>query len=385
VKFVDYDGITVLKSMEVEEGSDAVPPETDELSYTDPETGWTMIFDKWDSTYTNITAAKTVTATYKEMTRYTVKFVDYDGITVLKSMEVEEGSDAVPPETDELSYTDPETGWTMIFDKWDSAYTNITADTTVKATYKEMTRYTVTFYDYNGTTKLKSMEVEEGSDAVPPETDGMSYNDDDEGLMLFSKWDKDYTSVAEDLDVTAVYTPGRTLTLVDWSDFENKKYVSDATSYAAGTMVDLPDYASEISGYNAGWFQARSGLTSDTLYNAVEVSENYDDNEYWFVPVHQLRVYQTQEGNAEPTTADLELYYYDYCWNMFVYDEDSGKYVCREFNANFIPPGLDVKIGDWTFFDSGGNSYSYVSVMYKGMTDIVYATCEVVASSPGGY
>ncbi|MCL1797768.1 MAG: InlB B-repeat-containing protein, partial [Eggerthellaceae bacterium] len=60
---------------------------------------------------------------------YTVIFIDHDG-EIIESVQVEHGSDATAP-------ADPtREGW--VFDGWSGKYTNITADTVVRATYVEV-------------------------------------------------------------------------------------------------------------------------------------------------------------------------------------------------------------------------------------------------------
>ena len=90
-------------------------------------------FDKWDKTddeLKNITADLTVKAEYVK--QFTVKFVNEDGTTVLKEEKVDINGSATPPASDVI----PEKPG-FVFDKWDGNYTNVQADVTVKATYKE--------------------------------------------------------------------------------------------------------------------------------------------------------------------------------------------------------------------------------------------------------
>lgn len=97
---------------------------------------------------------------YKTCTTHnpvTVTFVDYDD-TLLKTQTVDYGSSATAPVSPERK------GYT--FQGWSDSFYNVTADKTVKATYKINT-YTVNFYDRNGNL-LKSEKVDYGNDATPP-------------------------------------------------------------------------------------------------------------------------------------------------------------------------------------------------------------------------
>lgn len=118
VTFVDGLGKT-LKTQSVEQGDSAVAPATPK------RTGYT--FEGWDSSYTNITSDKTITATWAIKT-FTVTFEDGFGRT-LKTQIVEYGSGAsAPSQPSHRGY---------IYDGWDRSYSNVTSDITVKATWKE--------------------------------------------------------------------------------------------------------------------------------------------------------------------------------------------------------------------------------------------------------
>ena len=147
VNFNDYDD-SQISTQTVNYGENATAPANP------TRTGYT--FSSWDKAYTNITADTTITAQYTINT-YTVTFKDYDG-TTLNTQTVDYGSSATAP-------TNPtRTGYT--FSSWDKAFTNITADTTITAQYT-INSYTVTFKDYDGTT-LKTQTVDYGASAATP-------------------------------------------------------------------------------------------------------------------------------------------------------------------------------------------------------------------------
>lgn len=135
--------------------------------------------------------------------KYTVKFFNYDGSVELSSQLVEEGSDAVPPEAPEREG--------MVFSKWLPDYTDVSADLNVYPQYEykqaddttdTRTRYTVTFYNYDGSMKVSIQKVAEGDSARAPET-----IPEREGYT-FTGWLPEYTNVISDLDVYPQYKAG---------------------------------------------------------------------------------------------------------------------------------------------------------------------------------
>lgn len=88
----------------------------------------------------------TVTAVY-EINSYTVTFVDYDG-SVIDTQSVKYQESATLPENPvRVGYT---------FKSWSGTWENITADSTVTATY-DINVYKVDFVDHDGTLIDKSI------------------------------------------------------------------------------------------------------------------------------------------------------------------------------------------------------------------------------------
>lgn len=136
--------------------------------------------------------------------KYTVKFFNYDGSEELSSQLVEEGSDAVPPEAPARDG--------MVFVRWLPDYTDISSDLNVYPQYEyekpaedpedTRPRYTVTFYNYDGSMIVSVQKVAEGDAArtpdVVPERDGYT----------FTGWLPEYTNVISDLDIYPQYKSG---------------------------------------------------------------------------------------------------------------------------------------------------------------------------------
>lgn len=121
----------------VEAGEDADPPICEKEGYT---------FLGWDGSYTNVQDDLTITALWEEIppTIYIVTFDlaggTYTGGGAL-TQQVEEGDSATPPNVP------IKTGYNFL--GWSGSYRNIYADTTISATWEEIT-YTITYYPNGG-------------------------------------------------------------------------------------------------------------------------------------------------------------------------------------------------------------------------------------------
>ena len=182
VIFKDYDGRVIREEL-VEEGTGATaPPNPTREGYE---------FVGWDKLFNRITEETIVTAVYKKIevvvNTYTVTFKDYDGRTI-KTETVEKGKSATAPSNPTRE------GYT--FKGWDKSFNSITSDLSVMATYDRIT-FTVTFKDYNGTV-LKQETVNYNENATAPANPSRTG-------YTFTGWDKDYTKVKSNLEVTATY------------------------------------------------------------------------------------------------------------------------------------------------------------------------------------
>ncbi len=158
-------------------------------------------FNDWNSTSaTYSTCGSNLTLVFRETESHTVTFIDWNG-TILDTQTVAFGAGATPP-------ADP-TRSGYVFAGWDTAFTAVTENLTVTALYHQL--FTVTFLDADGTL-LSEQTVEETTAATEPDMTGRTY-----GGNPFSGWDTDFSAVAGDLTVTAVYavTPADVAAVID--------------------------------------------------------------------------------------------------------------------------------------------------------------------------
>ncbi len=202
----------------------------------------------------NMAAHHTIEITFK-IKSYKVTFVDHDG-TVLKTETVEHGSQATPP-------SDP-TRAHYVFTGWDTTYSDITTNVTVRATY-DPAEYTVKFIGWNGNV-LKTEKVEYQNDATAPTPPAREGYD-------FSHWNLDYTNVSEDLNITAVYTLKEYT--VKFVDSDDSLISTQQVKY--GKSAAVPNDP-EKDGYTfVGWDNLNYGhVTQDMTVKAKYVQGDAD-------------------------------------------------------------------------------------------------------------
>ena len=184
---------------------------------------------------------------------YTVTFMD--GKTVLKTEKVQHGSAATAPEVPEQD------GKT--FSKWDKGFSKVTSDLTINAVY-DVDTFTVTFKD--GEKVLETQKVEYEAAATAPDTARLS---PPEG-MHFAKWDKDFSKVTEDIEVSAVYELN--VYTVTFKKGETTLTTRRVEHGSAATPPNVYDTATEKF---VGWDKSFDNVTSDLIVNAKLEKQKY--------------------------------------------------------------------------------------------------------------
>lgn len=179
--------------------------------------------------------------------KYTVTFMD--GEKVLRAFtNVPHGDTVTAPEVPEKD------GKT--FSKWDKDFKNITSDLTINAVYDVKT-FTVTFKD--GEKVLETQTVEYEAAATAPDTARLS---PPEG-MHFAKWDKDFSKVTEDIEVSAVYELN-VYTVI----FKNGETTLKTEMVKHGFAATQPNVYDTATKKFVGWDKSFDNVTSDLIVNA---------------------------------------------------------------------------------------------------------------------
>lgn len=179
--------------------------------------------------------------------KYTVTFMD--GEKVLATFtNVTHGDTVTAPEVPEKD------GKT--FKGWDKPFDNVTSDLTINAVY-DVDTFTVTFKD--GEKVLETQTVEYEAAATAPDTARLS---PPEG-MHFSKWDKDFSKVTEDIEVSAVYELNEyTVT------FKNGETTLKTEMVKHGFAATAPNVYDTATKKFVGWDKSFDNVTSDLIVNA---------------------------------------------------------------------------------------------------------------------
>ncbi|MBQ4648899.1 MAG: InlB B-repeat-containing protein, partial [Clostridia bacterium] len=247
VKFFDMDGNQIGDTQVINYGQSAVAPAAPEVE------GYA--FTGWDTIYTNVTSNLAVNAKYERLS-YEVKFFDMNGNQIGETQTVYYGEDAVAPAAPEV------VGYT--FDKWDTAYINVTSDLEVNALYNRLS-YEVKFFDMDGNQIGETQTVYYGEDAVAPTAPEV------EGYT-FIEWDAVYTNVTADLTVNATYE--RLSYEVKFFDKDGNQIGETQTVYYGEDAV--APATPEVEGYTFDkWDVVYTDVTADLEVNALYNIKQY--------------------------------------------------------------------------------------------------------------
>ena len=147
VKWVDEDETTLIDQKDYEYG--AIPKFEGVEPTKAADAQYTYTFKGWDKDYTEVKGNQTYVAVYEKTTnKYTVKWVDEDGTTLIDQKDYEYG--AIPKFEGVEPTKAADAQYTYTFKGWDKDYTEVKGNQTYVAVYEKTTnKYNVT-YDLNG-------------------------------------------------------------------------------------------------------------------------------------------------------------------------------------------------------------------------------------------
>ena len=222
------DGDTVLKTVQVKKGESAE-------AYIPEKEGY--VFEGWTISVDNVKDDVVTQAIFTRRT-YTVKFFVFDELVDTKTCYYNENVQS-PARPDVEGY---------LFRGWDGSYKNVTSDLEIHAKMDKL-EYDVDFYDFEGNL-IDTQTVKYQEDAVAPNIESNEFYE-------FTGWDKEFTSVTEDLEVYAQAT--KVKGKIEYY-FNDEKLDLSPTTYNVGTGTILPTPEKE-GYYFAGWFLNEISLT----------------------------------------------------------------------------------------------------------------------------
>lgn len=180
--------------------------------------------------------------------KYTVTFMD--GEKVLKAYtNVQHGDTVTAPE---VPKKDGKT-----FKEWDKDFSKVTSDLMINAVY-DVDTFTVTFKD--GEKVLETQTVEYEAAATAPDIARLS---PPEGKH-FAKWDKDFSKVTEDIEVSAVYEINFYTVI-----FKNGETTLKIDKVKHGDSATPPNNPPDTpTAKFVGWDKSFDNVTSDLIVNA---------------------------------------------------------------------------------------------------------------------
>lgn len=329
--------------------------------------------------------------------KYTVTFMD--GEKVLETFtNVPHGDTVTAPE---VPKKDGKT-----FKGWDKPFDNVTSDLTINAVY-DVDTFTVTFKD--GEKVLETQTVEYEAAATAPDTARLS---PPEG-MHFAKWDKDFSKVTEDIEVSAVYELNEyTVT------FKNGETTLKTEMVKHGFAAPPPNNPLDTpTAKFVGWDESFDNVTSDLIVNAKWETKKFTLTFINFdgTPVHTAEVEYGAPIVSHFETADNDVAYDDTILDYVGwYDKsDTEKTIIDDFSELTMPTHdltyalklrlMDSAIGeftvntpaDFTFTESNTAEFSVMpnegTTLHAGVTykyiwtinkdNVFYKTEETTESS----
>ena len=325
--------------------------------------------------------------------KYTVTFKD--GEKVLATFtNVTHGDTVTAPEVPEKD------GKT--FKGWDKPFDNVTSDLTINAVY-DVDTFTVTFKD--GEKVLETQTVEYEAAATAPDTARLS---PPEG-MHFAKWDKDFSKVTEDIEVSAVYEINFYTVI-----FKNGETTLKIEKVKHGDSATPPNNPPDTpTAKFVGWDESFDNVTSDLIVNAKLEKRKYT---LTFINFDGTTVYTAAVEYGAPIVSHFETADNDVAYDDTILDyvgwydkSDTEKTIIDDFSELTMPTHdltyalklslMDSAIGDFkvntpadfTYVENNSAVFTVNGTPYAGVTykyiwtinkdNVFYKTEETTESS----
>ena len=300
ITFVNYDG-TKLYETYVANGSGIADPITSGLIETptkpeDTTAQATYAYNGWNKTFSNVTANTTVTATYTATYYAYATFLNYDGTQLGKERYNVGTLIADPVQAHRIATPTRASGtgedFNYIYKGWDQTFPyTLNANTSFTAQFKTDKMFTLTFYDWDGTTVLNTQSVVDEGDGVDPVATSVIGTPTRESTAqytyTYTGWSNSgkWLNVTQDQTFTAQYSQTtRTYTVTFYKDRGDTTSVYSTTVNYGGTASLPSTNPTKDDAEFAGWEDTYKNVTADVSVYAkwnytvevVEITDSWD-------------------------------------------------------------------------------------------------------------
>ena len=263
VRFLNEDG-SVITETTYHYGEDVVVP-ADPAKAAD-ET-YTYTFAGWDKEVTSVKENIDYTAVYTdEYNKYIVRFLDEDGTVILKAT-YHYGEDVVVPVNPAKAADET---YTYTFAGWDKEVTSVKGNVDYKAVYESSyIDYTVRFLNEDGSV-ITETTYHYGDNVVVPADPAKEA--DETYTYTFAGWDKEVTSVKENIDYTAVYTDEYNKYIVRFLDEDGTVILNAVYHYGEDVVIPANPAKEADEKYTytfAGWDKEVTSVKENVDYTAT--------------------------------------------------------------------------------------------------------------------
>ncbi|MCR5462436.1 MAG: DUF6273 domain-containing protein [bacterium] len=336
------------------------------------------------TTSKNTTTESTTTVNNNILDKFNVTFVDYDGSIIKEAKSYDSGTKSNLIEMPSNPTKESDNTYTYEFSGWSPNIEDVTRDITYTATYNnKYIDYTVTFFDDDKTTILKSSTYHYGDEVVPPTDPTKSQTND--SVYAFNGWNNLVVNCDGNAEYYATYTKTDRLYVINFVDDDGTTIISTKSDYRYGETVVPPinpkkATTSEYYYTFSGWDETVSECVEDMTYKATYTTTPYNGE----VPIRvgnniayglypQSRV--TDEllisslNECASNDQENELGWYLYNGRYYVYKEctpykirqttfDDGTSITRGNSCWFICEPII-----WQCYSSDSDSVSLVSTV----------------------
>lgn len=255
--FKDYDG-SEISSSAFEYGTIPSCSKTPSRTAT---AKWTYAHKGWKPALDYVTESTAYTATY-DSTKVEYKVTFMNGVDIIDEQMVPYGDAAVAPTN--------VTREGYRFTGWNTSFSNVTENLTVKALFEELVTYIVKVLDGDGT-KIDSVKIVEGeSYTLPtaPQKDGYTFDAYYNGKTMLGVVGE-VIPVTANITITAIYTKD--------PESSSSSVVKSSSSSAKSSSSSIPKSSSSVNSSSSAknsssQVESSSSMETNTVYSMVKAT-----------------------------------------------------------------------------------------------------------------